>query len=158
MGGGRCRAAGRGEPLKSRPGDLCGPRTTAASGALCSASGLATLEWLLVVAAVAGLAAVAVVAIQDTIGGTAQRIESHSARLQAADLAANQIEDRWRAQKPNDDAHAKRINDRYRPRCRQLAVIYADVLVGVEATDGLTKAGKPGQWDGTPYCVLVPIR
>ena len=56
------------------------------------------------------------------------------------------------------EAHAKRINDRYRPRCQQLAVIYADVLAGVEAEDGLTAAGKPGEWDGKPYCVLVPVR
>ena len=106
---------------------------TATVGTLRGERGLTTLEWLLVVAAVAGLAAVAVVAMRATVGGIAQQVESHSARLQAADLAANQLEDRWRAQKPEDEAHAKRINDRYRPRCQQLAVIYADVLAGVEA-------------------------
>ena len=53
--------------------------------------GLTTLEWLLVVAAVAGLAAVAVVLVQNVVGDTAEQIESHSARQEAAELAALEL-------------------------------------------------------------------
>ena len=47
-------------------------------------SGLTTLEWLLIVAAVAGLAALAVVLVQQVVDDTAEEISSSSARGTAA--------------------------------------------------------------------------
>ena len=49
------------------------------------------------VAAVAGLAALAVVLVQGVVGGTAESVASHSARQEAADLAATELENAWRA-------------------------------------------------------------
>ena len=54
-------------------------------------SGLTTLEWLLIVAAVAGLAALAVVLVQNVVGDTAEQISGSSARKTAALIAAEEI-------------------------------------------------------------------
>ena len=56
--------------------------------------GLTTLEWLLIVAAVAGLAALAVVLVQNVVDDTAEQIGGSSARQTAARVAASQIKDR----------------------------------------------------------------
>ena len=53
--------------------------------------GLTTLEWLLIVAAVAGLAALAVVLVQNVVDETAEQITNSSARLTAAQVAAAEI-------------------------------------------------------------------
>ena len=55
--------------------------------------GLTTLEWLLIVAAVAGLAALAVVLVQNVVDDTAEQISEGSARLTAAEVAAAEITD-----------------------------------------------------------------
>ena len=55
--------------------------------------GLTTLEWLLIVAAVAGLAALAVVLVQNVVDETAEQISGSSARLTAALVAAQEITD-----------------------------------------------------------------
>ena len=54
-------------------------------------SGLTTLEWLLIVAAVAGLAALAVVLVQNVVSDTAEQIGSNSARMTSAELTAVDI-------------------------------------------------------------------
>lgn len=54
-------------------------------------SGLTTLEWLLIVAAVAGLAALAVVLVQNVVTETAEQINSSSARVTAAQLAGEEL-------------------------------------------------------------------
>ena len=54
-------------------------------------SGLTTLEWLLIVAAVAGLAALAVVLVQNVVTETAEQISSSSARVTAAQLAGEEL-------------------------------------------------------------------
>ena len=56
-----------------------------------SSSGLTTLEWLLIVAAVAGLAALAVVLVQNVVDETAEEIAGNSARETAAKVAADRI-------------------------------------------------------------------
>ena len=57
--------------------------------------GLTTLEWLLIVAAVAGLAALAVVLVQNVVDDTAEQISGSSARLTAAKVAAAEISCRF---------------------------------------------------------------
>ena len=56
-------------------------------------SGLTTLEWLLIVAAVAGMAALAVVLVTNVVGDTSDQIAGQSARRTAAELAAQEITD-----------------------------------------------------------------
>ena len=53
--------------------------------------GLTTLEWLLIVAAVAGLAALAVVLVQNVVSETSEQIAGSSARKTAATIAADEI-------------------------------------------------------------------
>ena len=60
-------------------------------------SGLTTLEWLLIVAAVAGLAALAVVLVQNVVSDTSEQIAGSSARRVAAELHAADINDEARA-------------------------------------------------------------
>ena len=55
-------------------------------------SGLTTLEWLLIVAAVAGLAALAVVLVQNVVSDTSEQIAGSSARLTAAKVSAASVE------------------------------------------------------------------
>ena len=69
-------------------------------------AGLTTLEWLLVVAAVAGLAALAVVLVQNVVGGTAEQIDSNEARQTAADLAVTSLAERWIAEAPTSQSEA----------------------------------------------------
>ena len=112
-------------------------------------------EWLLVVAAVAGLAALAVVLVQNVVGGTAEQVESHSARQQAAELAATVLQDRWRSGAPADAADAERINQAYGRRCRQLGIIYSDIELAVRSKGGRIDSGGSG-WDPgrLPTCSL----
>ena len=56
-------------------------------------SGLTTLEWLLIVAAVAGLAALAVVLVQNVVSDTSEQIAGSSARKTAAQVAASSVEE-----------------------------------------------------------------
>ena len=110
------------------------------------------------VAAVAGLAAVAVVLVQDVVGGTAEQIESHSARQQAADLAATELENAWRAHRPSSQGEANRINALHARRCRQLAIIYTDVLKGTDIVEGIYDPTPPGGWWNQPLCSILPNR
>ena len=58
------------------------------------------------VAAVAGLVALAVVLVQNVVGDTAERVKSNDARQTAADLAVTELTRRAQAQVPEtgDDA------------------------------------------------------
>ena len=106
-------------------------------------AGLTTLEWLLVVAAVAGLAALAVVLVQNVVGDTAEQIDSSDARQTAADLAVTSLAERWRAEVPTSQSEADEINRRYQQRCRQLGIIYDDISLTAEALPGTYTVG-PG--------------
>ena len=59
--------------------------------------GLVVLEWLLIVAAVAGLAALAVVVAQSVVDDTAEQIDATSPRRTAAAVATREVETRARA-------------------------------------------------------------
>ena len=97
--------------------------------------GLTTLEWLLIVAAVAGLAALAVVLVSNVVDQTAEQIGGSSARKTAAQIAAVQI-----TQKAHDDPPAvsgtpavssaadynAKVRE-YREKCNRLDITYGDV-------------------------------
>ena len=99
-------------------------------------SGLTTLEWLLIVAAVAGLAALAVVLVQNVVGETSEQIAGSSARETAAKIAATSImeeADRGTADQPRD---AKTYDDwinYYTRKCRRLAITYGDAGITVQS-------------------------
>lgn len=101
-------------------------------------SGLTTLEWLLIVAAVAGLAALAVVLVTNVVSTTSEQIAGQSARLTAAEVAAQSIVD----DTDLDDDEAEE-------RCNRLPVTYTDVgEKGITAT-----------WaDGPPRTCTVALR
>ena len=63
--------------------ELTGDRRPAGAGE----EGLTTLEWLLVVAAVAGLAALAVVVVNNVVADTAEGLSQTNSRQVAYDLA-----------------------------------------------------------------------
>ena len=91
--------------------------------------GLTTLEWLLIVAAVAGLAALAVVLVTNVVDDTSEQISGSSARVTAARVAAQEIVDdaaRASADQPNA---AKTWGDwevHYRQKCDRLEITYGD--------------------------------
>lgn len=95
--------------------------------------GLTTLEWLLIVAAVAGLAALAVVLVTGVVGGTSERIADSSARHVAASLAAAEIVDESKA--PNgidpDWNTWEKWEEHFTQKCNQLAILYGDAGVAV---------------------------
>ena len=96
-------------------------------------SGLTTLEWLLIVAAVAGLAALAVVLVQNVVSDTSEQIAGSSARRVAAELHAADINDEARAiATEGADAaaktvHAGELSSIYRKKCQRLRITYGDV-------------------------------
>ena len=97
-------------------------------------SGLTTLEWLLIVAAVAGLAALAVVLVTNVVGDTSEQISGRSARLTAAQVAAQSISD-------NPDLNADEAEQQ--KRCLRLKITYSDVEdIQTKVTYDKTRAQK----------------
>lgn len=126
-----------------------------------SDSGLTTLEWLLIVAAVAGLAALAVVLVQNVVDETAEQITGSNARITAAQVAAAKITNDARTALPaygasgwttgsadiallvraQTDADAE-----FRSICNRLAITYSDAGVKSEWNRIVPAKLKP---DGT---------
>ena len=104
-------------------------------------SGLTTLEWLLIVAAVAGLAALAVVLVTNVVGQTGEQISGQSARRTAAELAAAEVVRRAQTADVTDarwDSPAKWATY-YSEQCRRVAVTYSDAGITVTPMfDGVT--------------------
>ena len=106
--------------------------------------GLTTLEWLLIVAAVAGLAALAVVLVQNVVDETAEEITGSNARVTAAEVAAARITTDARADLPaavntsdTDSVAAGKakqdnVNDEYRSKCNRLSITYSDASIDSE--------------------------
>ena len=105
--------------------------------------GLTTLEWLLIVAAVAGLAALAVVLVQNVVDETAEQISGSSARLTAANVAAAEI---------TADAVGKTDDEELgelKSRCDRLAITYGDAFDDADKT-------QVASWDATAKeCEIV---
>ncbi len=114
------------------------------------------LGWLLVTAAVAGLAAVAVVLAAAAVGSLSQGVASHSPRQEAAEVAVEEVERRWRAEYPASAADAQRVNRLYALRCRRVGILYPEVALAPEARAGVY-AGDGGGWEagGSPACTLA---
>jgi type II secretory pathway pseudopilin PulG len=106
--------------------------------------GITTLEWLLVVAAVAGVAALAVVVVQNVVGDSAETVVSHSARQEAAELATMVLTERWQAQTPTSESYANQINRIYSGQCRRLGILYGDVDLIPDPALGRYERGGTG--------------
>lgn len=106
--------------------------------------GLTTLEWLLITAAVAGLAALAVVLVQTQVEDTAERVSSPNPRVTAAIHSAFEVETGAKAASAADFESWADWEDRFGQRCGLIAVLYADAEVEVvhsefnRATGGTT--------------------
>ena len=116
-------------------------------------SGLTTLEWLLIVAAVAGLAALAVVLVQNVVGDTAEQIAGSSARRTAASLAADSIVRDAGDDLDDQPTDAKTWgdwSDFYESKCERLSLTYGDAGITVHpnftylAALGSTSTVAPG--------------
>ncbi|WP_419850507.1 hypothetical protein [Candidatus Poriferisocius sp.] len=114
-------------------------------------SGLTTLEWLLIVAAVAGLAALAVVLVQNVVDSTAEQISSSSARETAARVAAADVEQQaYTAAEAltadTDEAMANalsQVNLKYERLCNRLGITYNNVPgISFAWKDGLNSTGS----------------
>ena len=92
-------------------------------------SGLTTLEWLLIVAAVAGLAALAVVLVQSQVEDTAEQISGSEARAASAVHSAFSVESDAKGASAGDFATWADWESRFTQRCSQIAVLYADAEV-----------------------------
>ena len=99
--------------------------------------GLTTLEWLLIVAAVAGLAALAVVLVTNVVDNTSEQISGSSARLTAARVAAQEIVDDAGLASANQQVDAAKTwggwKTHYTRKCNRLAITYGDAGITVAA-------------------------
>ena len=100
-------------------------------------SGLTTLEWLLIVAAVAGLAALAVVLVQNVVRETGEQIAGSSARKTAAEVSAENLEQQSKTLEASDvvangrfDTWAKWDNY-FTSQCNTIGVTFSDADVTV---------------------------
>lgn len=103
--------------------------------------GLTTLEWLLIVAAVAGLAALAVVLVQNVVDDTAEEISGNNARVTAARVAADRINsdaiDEIVTTATTDGSTPPKytatglanINSEFNSKCARLSITYSDAEV-----------------------------
>ena len=92
-------------------------------------SGLTTLEWLLIVAAVAGLAALAVVLVQNVVSETGEQIAGSSARKTAARVAGIQITNEARSAVPTDlnVAGFLAATREFEDDCNRIPIVFSDV-------------------------------
>ena len=118
----RCR---RGRAPGSPPRD---------AGSRRDESGLTTLEWLLIVAAVAGLAALAVVLVTNVVDDTSEQISGSSARQTAAQVAAQEIvDDAADADQPDEVKTWADWERYYNGKCDRLSITYGDADITVRS-------------------------
>ena len=98
------------------------------------------LEWLLIVAAVAGLAALGVVIVQNVVSDTAEQISNSSARFTAAQVAAQAVEREAKNVEDQDvSAAGGRFNswqkweNYFTDKCTRISITYSDALIDVTA-------------------------
>lgn len=99
-------------------------------------SGLTTLEWLLIVAAVAGLAALAVVLVTNVVGSTSEQISGSSARLTAAKVAASAVVTEANTVDGDATQYDSWVSwdSYYTSRCERIEITYSDAVDDVVAT------------------------
>ena len=121
-------------------------------------SGLTTLEWLLIVAAVAGLAALAVVLVQNVVGDTAEQIAGSSARRTAASLAADSIVRDAGDDLDDQPTDAKKWDDWidfYTSKCERLSLTYGDA--GITVNPNFTIEGNLAGTNDVTASLVVSV-
>ena len=126
-------------------------------------SGLTTLEWLLIVAAVAGLAALAVVLVQNVVDETAEEISGSNARITAAQVAAVRITSDARSELPakegsyakvtheaNQKSKQSEVNSDFGSKCKRLEITYSDAGVESRWWDAKLSAATQGTTSDEP--------
>ena len=116
------------------------------------------MEWLLVVAAVAGLAGLAVVVVQRVVADTGESVAGHSARLAAAHLMAVGVRSDAKASSPASQVEADRLNERLGRRCRRVPILFADAGGTTVWGDGLFDGVKGVGRTAPPKCSFVGPR
>ena len=133
-------------------------------------SGLTTLEWLLIVAAVAGLAALAVVLVQNVVRDTGEQIASNSARMQAATFEAADTT-ALALEVPIDgtsqttaEADVDAMNTRFGGRCERMNLGYdaafktaspPKMAAWTDGVDATPYGSISGTGDTAPLCAIV---
>ena len=120
-------------------------------------SGLTTLEWLLIVAAVAGLAALAVVLVTNVVDDTSEQISGSSARVTAARIAAESVANDAKVDGDDQPADARIYSkwaSYYTQKCNRLSITYGDagVVVGPNFTYGTVLSA-----DGTVMATDIDV-
>ena len=103
--------------------------------------GLATLSWLLITAAVAGLAALAVVVVQAQVEDTAERISNSEARIAAALHSAFAVETDAKAAPAEDFDLWAEWESHFSQRYGVIAVLNSDTEVAVVGNHFVRAAG-----------------
>ena len=93
--------------------------------------GLATLEWLVIVAALTGLAALAVVLVQSRVADTVERISGSEAHLAAAVHTARAVENDARDASEADFEMWADWESRFSRECGLIAALNASINVEV---------------------------
>ena len=93
-------------------------------------SGLTTLEWLLIVAAVAGLAALAVVLVTNVVSETGEQIAGSSARLTSAEVQAASVEESAKNANSTDSAYTSwaEWDNHFTRACTRISISYSVAL------------------------------
>ena len=110
-------------------------------------SGLTTLEWLLIVAAVAGLAALAVVLVQNVVTETGEQIAGSSARLTAAKVAAAAVvQEAKTADVADTDLNTPAEWDNYfTDKCNRITITFSDANVSMTVNFAIFGANAAAQ-------------
>ena len=107
------------------------------------------MEWLLIVAAVAGLAALAVVLVQNVVDDTAEQIGGSSARKTAAEVAAAAVEQEAKNADPADARFNTwgKWENYFANKCDRIEITFSDANIEVTPTftkpDGKALTDKP---------------
>ena len=103
--------------------------------------GLTTLEWLLIVVAVAGMAALAVVLVTGSVEDTAARVSSPNPRVTTAIHAAFEVEVEAKAASAGDFGLWADWESHFHQKCAVIAVLYSDAEVEVAHNDFVRATG-----------------
>ena len=114
-------------------------------------SGLTTLEWLLITAAVAGIAALAVVLVQNQVEDTSADVAAEHPRRKAAEIAGEGITRDARSElsetaADNTADSVAAVNGGYGAKCGRLAITYRGLDLAFTWHDAV--AGNPRPADG----------
>ena len=145
-------AAGGGGGLWGWPGRRGPTRPGSAPRRRGGDRGLTTLEWLLIVAAVAGIAALAVVLVQNVVSDTSEQIAGSSARAVAARLAGEQVVTDSGRPIGDQPVRARTWGGWrafYESRCKRLEITYGDTGITVAPDFGIGALDEAHDFDNT---------